>query len=109
MGHLERGEKNVSITSIVRVSDALGITLSELFSGVDGGDSLATKIGVRTTVAGIDRSKLIRELAALERCVVGIRQLATVEAEQPQPAPGVARTSKAVEAHNRPALKRKPG
>lgn len=38
MGHLERGEKNVSITSIVRVSAAFGITLSELFTGVDGGD-----------------------------------------------------------------------
>src|ERR1035438_7755329 len=34
MGHLERGEKNVSLASLAKVANALGITLSELFSGV---------------------------------------------------------------------------
>ncbi len=34
MGHLERGEKNVSLASLAKVADALAITLSELFSGV---------------------------------------------------------------------------
>jgi hypothetical protein len=30
MGHLERGEKNVSFHTRVRLADALGITISEL-------------------------------------------------------------------------------
>jgi transcriptional regulator with XRE-family HTH domain len=32
MGHLERGEKNVSFNTLVRLSEALGITLPELLS-----------------------------------------------------------------------------
>jgi transcriptional regulator with XRE-family HTH domain len=32
MGHLERGEKNVSFNTLVRLADALGITLSELLA-----------------------------------------------------------------------------
>jgi len=35
MGHLERGEKNVSFLSILRVANALGITLSELLAGLE--------------------------------------------------------------------------
>lgn len=32
MGHVERGLKNVSLTTVVRICDALGIRLSDLFS-----------------------------------------------------------------------------
>lgn len=32
MGHLERGEKNLSFSTLVRLSDALEITVSELLS-----------------------------------------------------------------------------
>lgn len=32
MGHIERGEKNVSFSTLVRLSDALGISVSELLS-----------------------------------------------------------------------------
>jgi len=38
MGHLERGEKNVSFMSMARVAKALGITMSNLLSGVDTPD-----------------------------------------------------------------------
>jgi transcriptional regulator with XRE-family HTH domain len=31
MGHVERGEKNVSLSTILRVSNALGIRVAELF------------------------------------------------------------------------------
>jgi transcriptional regulator with XRE-family HTH domain len=33
--HLERGEKNVSFGTLVRVADALGVRLSELFKGIE--------------------------------------------------------------------------
>ena len=39
MGHLERGEKNLSFLSILRVANALGVTLSELLAGLEKGDS----------------------------------------------------------------------
>jgi len=31
MGHVERGEKNLSLSTMIRISDALGIVPSELF------------------------------------------------------------------------------
>lgn len=36
MGHLERGEKNVSFNTLARLSDALRITLSELVAEESG-------------------------------------------------------------------------
>jgi transcriptional regulator with XRE-family HTH domain len=32
MGHVERGEKNISLSTMVRISDALGIRLRDLFA-----------------------------------------------------------------------------
>ncbi|WP_062058948.1 helix-turn-helix domain-containing protein [Cellvibrio sp. OA-2007] len=34
MGHIERGEKNVTLTKIYQLSDALGITVVDLFSRI---------------------------------------------------------------------------
>src|SRR5580658_10270452 len=36
MGHLERGEKNVSFSSLARVAGALSLPISELFTGLEG-------------------------------------------------------------------------
>jgi transcriptional regulator with XRE-family HTH domain len=35
MGAVERGESNVSFTNLVRISRALGVTLSQLLSGLE--------------------------------------------------------------------------
>ena len=35
MGGVERGERNVSLVNIERIARALGMTLSELFEGVE--------------------------------------------------------------------------
>jgi transcriptional regulator with XRE-family HTH domain len=68
MGHLERGEKNLSFLSILRVSNALGITLSELLAGLEKGES--ARIASRKT-AGIPSTtdRALEEVAALERSV----------------------------------------
>lgn len=34
MGHIERGEKNVTLTKIYQLSDALGVTVVELFNRI---------------------------------------------------------------------------
>ncbi|MDI5891779.1 helix-turn-helix domain-containing protein [Halomonas rhizosphaerae] len=31
MGHIERGEKNITLTKIYQISEALGVEVSELF------------------------------------------------------------------------------
>ena len=36
LGGIERGERNPALDNIARIAAALGITLSELFAGVDG-------------------------------------------------------------------------
>ena len=37
MGHVERGKKNVSLSTVVRIANALGIRLAELFKGAEIG------------------------------------------------------------------------
>lgn len=34
MGHIERGEKNVTLTKIYQICDALGLSVSEVFSRI---------------------------------------------------------------------------
>jgi transcriptional regulator with XRE-family HTH domain len=43
MGTTERGESNLSLSNLVKVSQGLGITLSQLLSGIDESGSEPTK------------------------------------------------------------------
>jgi transcriptional regulator with XRE-family HTH domain len=43
MGHVERGEKNVSLSTVVRIARALGIPISRLLDGSGHRDKGATK------------------------------------------------------------------
>src|ERR1700685_214495 len=74
MGHIERGEKNLSFQSMLRVANALGVTLSELFVGLEKGDS--AKI-VTCKAAGVlaAKSRALEEVAAPERSVRALQGL----------------------------------
>ncbi len=82
MGHLERGEKNLSFRSIVRVADALDVTLAELFAGLDGNQAAANPTRISTRIqpkarmkrAGVNRDRILKELAVLERAVSALRE-----------------------------------
>lgn len=77
MGHLERGEKNVSFNSILRIANALNITLSDLLSGVDGGEPNPELPNSRNrSVSSPERHRLLREIASLERTVRALRDIA---------------------------------
>ena len=39
IGHVELGKKNISFNNLVTVASTLGLTLSELFSGLEDGDT----------------------------------------------------------------------
>ena len=43
MGTIERGESNLSFSNLVKVSQGLGITLSQLLSGIEKGVSETSK------------------------------------------------------------------
>jgi len=75
MGHLERGEKNVSFLSIVRVANALGVTLSELVTGLENGGSAKTAKRKAASVPAAARSLALEELASLERSVRTLKGL----------------------------------
>jgi transcriptional regulator with XRE-family HTH domain len=47
MGAVERGESNVSFTNLIRISKALGITLSQLLSGLEKRAEALTKVSAK--------------------------------------------------------------
>jgi transcriptional regulator with XRE-family HTH domain len=72
LGHLETGRKDFRLTTIIRVADALGVTLSELFAGLERGEALKSK---RTHPRPLDPDRVRDELAVLERAVRNLRAL----------------------------------
>ena len=73
VGHLETGRKDFRLTTIIRVTDALGVTLSELFAGVERGEPFKSK---RARPNALDPQRVLQELEALERAVRNLRELA---------------------------------
>jgi transcriptional regulator with XRE-family HTH domain len=43
IGQIERGEKNISFDNLLKVSGVLGVTVSELLSGIEDGGSRESK------------------------------------------------------------------
>lgn len=64
MGHIERGEKNVSFNTLVRLAEALGITLPELLTEAAPGKKRPAKTTgkQRRSVNADDLGGLVREL-----------------------------------------------
>ena len=90
MGHIERGEKNVSFMSIVRVANALNVGLPELFAGLETGEqpTAGAKRKRKSGISGrgrLDRDRLLRAVAVLERSVHTLRELALSEGERLPP------------------------
>jgi transcriptional regulator with XRE-family HTH domain len=88
MGQIERG-KNVSVNTLANIADGLGVTLSTLFEGVEGGAtsdaahvpsvktpprSGALRAGHQTVNLLVE--ELRAERAALERAVAALREVA---------------------------------
>jgi transcriptional regulator with XRE-family HTH domain len=81
MGHIERGEKNLSFGSIARVANALDVSLSELFKGLESGESFSSAAetrhgrGQNSGGSRLNRDRLIREVASLERILRALKEL----------------------------------
>jgi transcriptional regulator with XRE-family HTH domain len=72
LGHLETGRKDFRLTTIIRVADALGVTLSELFAGLERGEALKSKpIHPRPP----DQDRMRQELAVLESTTRNLKAL----------------------------------
>ena len=100
LGHLETGRKDFRLTTIIRVADGLGITLGELFAGLETEQPFKLRPGIRR--GRPDLSRLRKELAVLERSLGRIKELAgdppgvTVKTAKAAPTAKTQRTSKKI-------------
>jgi hypothetical protein len=76
MGHLERGEKNVSFSSIVKVANALGVPLSKMFDGLETASGTPVARLRPVSKPELNRQMLAKEVAVLERTVQKLKDLA---------------------------------
>jgi transcriptional regulator with XRE-family HTH domain len=81
LGHLETGRKDFRLTTVIRVADALGVTLSELFAGLESGDM--PKVGRNRRGGAVDRYGILKEVEAIERTLKRIKAIASPEYRQP--------------------------
>jgi len=91
MGHLETGRKDFQVTTVIRVAEALGGTLSELFAGVESGDSVSTGLLPPSRIARgdpMDRRRVLKEVAALEQTVRTLKEIAKAQGDRPTAAVG---------------------
>jgi DNA-binding XRE family transcriptional regulator len=83
MGHLETGRKDFRLTTLIRVANALGVTLSDLFSGLERGTAVRADAATPqkgTTIKGdVDRRKVLKEVANLEQTVRNLKGIAAKE------------------------------
>ena len=75
MGHLETGRKDFRLTTLIRVSEALGVTLSDLFSGMESGEPAARARKNRASIQALDRNRVLEELGKLEKAVSKLRTI----------------------------------
>jgi len=73
IGHLETGGKDFRLTTIIRVAEVLGLTMQELFAGIENDKSEKTfKSAAR--VRGVDSAAIARELSVLEQSVGRLKE-----------------------------------
>ena len=88
IGQIERGEKNISFGNLSKVSSVLGVTLSELLSGLETGEKLVVELsrGSKDGGQGMKIQKLVRQMrvqqAAADRAITLLEQLVSPRAKR---------------------------
>ena len=108
IGQIERGEKNISFGNLSKISGVLGVTLSELLSGLEDGGArkVESKPGLKSRSQRIDVAahrmfeiqKLVRKLrlqhAAMDRTILGLEDPAGKDVRTPKPSRGLPATGR---------------
>jgi transcriptional regulator with XRE-family HTH domain len=71
VGHLETGRKDFRLSTLIRIAEALEVSLADLFTGLEADKPLTLK---RKTGTG-GRSAILHELEAVERSVHKMKAL----------------------------------
>jgi transcriptional regulator with XRE-family HTH domain len=82
LGHLETGRKDFRLTTVIRVAHALGITLQDLFAGIEAGEPLKPKKAVSNRAS--DMEQISKEVASMERSIQKLRRIAEQSSLQPR-------------------------
>lgn len=72
VGSIERGETNVSFSTLSRIADALNVQIVDLFDGRNATPQASESV---------DRTRLRKEIAVLERSLAALRRIAGDGAE----------------------------
>lgn len=75
-GAIERGETNISFSTLGRIADALDVKIEDLFAGLEDGKSSRIETPSLQHSTGVDRRRLQKQIAVLERAVEALKQLA---------------------------------
>jgi transcriptional regulator with XRE-family HTH domain len=75
-GHLERGEKNVSFSSLAKVAGALSVPISDLFTDLERAGTPDKETARRAEPRGdeLNRDTLLKKLAVLERGLHSLKE-----------------------------------
>ena len=84
----ETGRKDFRLTTIIRIAEALGVTMQELFAGLETGGPYKRTKPLR--IRNVNLNVILRELAELER---GIHRLKDYAGSKSRPAETRNRTS----------------
>src|SRR5712691_133979 len=91
-GSLERGEKNCSFHALVLIAQCFGMTLSEMFAGLEAGESSASNTAEQSRQrratsddCDMDRKKVLQEVLAIERTARTLKKIALAPKELSQP------------------------
>jgi transcriptional regulator with XRE-family HTH domain len=85
IGQIERGEKNISFDNLSKISSVLGVSLSELLSGLEDGQEGSprhspSRSGKRAPDQVFRLRKLVKQLrvqqAAMEKVTISLEELA---------------------------------
>ena len=99
IGQIERGEKNISFGNLSKISGVLGVTLSELLSGLEDGGARERESKPRLHVGSqrindaahrmFEIQKLVRRLrlqhAAMDQTILGLEDLPVSDVRTPKP------------------------
>ena len=90
MGHLERGEKNVSFSTLTKVAGALSVGVGELFAELEASEvnakAQAKPLARQAARQGtLDRGRVLKELAVLERSIRSLKEMALAAGDKQPP------------------------
>ena len=94
IGQIERGEKNISFENLTKIAGVLGVSLSELLSGLEQGATVNRELKRRPhsdkdAHRVFEMQKLLRQLklqrAAMDQTMLAFEELVLKDRQEPSP------------------------